>query len=72
MIVHAHASAAIVKDTNDVFEEFWKVEFSSFLNGGNDSGKDVLLSWPVVLNQHQQLTEGRLILRVRKCNILQL
>lgn len=53
---------AVVKDTNDVFEEFWKVEFSSFLNGGNDSSKDVLLSWPVVLNQHQQLTKGGLIL----------
>jgi hypothetical protein len=45
-----YAYAVVVKDTNNVLEEFWKIEFSSFLYCGYDSSEDVLLSWPVVLN----------------------
>ena len=39
-----------VEDTDNVLEEFWKVELSSFLYGSYDSSKDVLLSGPVVLH----------------------
>ena len=47
-----HYSTGHIKDTDDIAEELREVELPPLLNGGDDTGKHLLLLWPVVLQQH--------------------
>ena len=52
--VHVQSDSNVeLADTNNVLEEFWKVERSSFLNGGDDSSEHFFLARPFVLNKNK-------------------
>lgn len=58
------------EDTNNVFEELREVELPSLLYGGNDGGKHLFLLGPLVLYQHQQLTQSLLVLVISQRDVL--
>ena len=49
LLNHLHAIVKNTEDTYDIIEEFWEVEFSPLLNGGDHTSKHLLLFGPFVL-----------------------
>ena len=58
------------QDTDDIVEELGEVELSPLLDGGDDLGQHLLLPRPLVLDQHQQLPQGMVVLGVGQDDIL--
>ena len=58
-------------DTNDVIKKLWEIKSSSFLYSSDETGKYLLLLGPLVLQQHQQLTQSLVVLWVTEGHILE-
>ena len=58
-------------DTDDVLKKFRESKFSPLLNGGDETSKDVLFLWPLVLQEDQELAQRTVILGLREGYIFQ-
>ena len=59
------------KDTNDILKEFGKIESSSLLYGGDDTGKYLLFLGPLILQQNEQLTQSPIVFWVTEGHVFE-
>ena len=57
------------KDTNDIIKKLGKVKAASPLNGGDETSKNILLLWPLVLEEYQELAKDSFVFGVTECHV---
>ena len=68
-MLHGKPTTLMRKDTNDIIKKLGKVKAASLLNGGDETSKNLLLLWPLVLEKYQELAKGSFVFGVTECHV---